>query len=152
MAERYCANIDQFERELATLPFEAARSRAEQLLARSTFLRTITWDSDPPVRTDLAPEVGSFVHRIRRIEAIENRDERYIDSSDISPFTWLPEYLCFGMDDEHIHVALRPNDETIYLLADDVSMKEALQSTLPTVYHWILYCDRSQELLSDNAG
>ena len=145
-AQRYVRAIGAYERELALLTPAEARAAAERVLAAPRFVRATPWHDSPPPRTELAPVLREFFHRIRRVEVPEG--ERSVDIAELAPLEWAPGYLCLGTTGvEHTHLAIRPGDESIYVLADDVGSDECVESAFATVYHWILWLERNEELL-----
>jgi hypothetical protein len=146
-AEHYVQALEAYERELALLTPAEARAAAERVLAAPRFVRVTPWQDAPPPLTELAPALREFFQRIRLVEAPES--ERYADIADLAPLEWAPGYLRLGTDLEHTHVAIRPDDESIYVLADDVPGDERVESTFATVYHWILWLERKEELLAE---
>ena len=142
--ERYVQGLDAYERELAALSAAAARARAEHVLGAPRFIRVVPWESPPPPRPELAPELGAFFRRVRRVEALAGA--RHADAAELAPLEWDPQYLLLGPDGEHTHLAVRPGDEAVYELADDVPRDEAVEQTFATVYHWVLWLEHSEEL------
>ena len=146
-AELYVQAIGVYERELAALTAAEAQAAAEQVLAAPRFIRATPWHDAPRPQTELAPTLREFFHRIRRVEG--SNGDRYADIAELEPLEWAPGYLRLGTDVEHTHVAIRPGDESIYVLADDVPSDERVESVFATVYHWILWLERKEELLAE---
>jgi hypothetical protein len=146
-AERYSQALRAYEGELAALTPAEARAAAERVLAAPRFIRTTPWHDAPPPNTELAPVLREFLQRIRLVEVPDA--ERCANAADLSPLEWAPGYLCLGTAGEHSHVAIRPGDESIYILADDVPHNERVESVFATVYHWILWLERNEELLGE---
>jgi hypothetical protein len=146
-AERYSQALRAYEGELAALTPDEARAAAERLLAAPRFIRTTPWHDAPPPHTELAPVLREFFQHIRLVEVAEA--DRCADAAELPSLDWAPGYLWLGTAGEHTHVAIRPGDESIYILADDVPADERVESVFATVYHWILWLERSEELLGD---
>jgi hypothetical protein len=146
-AERYSRALTAYEGELAALTPAEARAAAERVLAAPRFIRTTPWHDAPPPHTELAPVLREFFQRIRLVEGPEA--ERCADAAALPLLEWAPGYLSLGTAGEHTHVAIRPGDESIYLLADDVPHDERVELVFATVYHWILWLERTEELLRE---
>ena len=147
-SERYVQTLEAYERELASLPQAEARAAAERVLASSRFVRAAPRHDAPPGHTELAPALREFFDRFHRLEVPEG--ELCADIAELPPLDWAPGYLCLGATGvEHTHLAIRPRDESIYILADDVPIPERVESTFATVYHWILWLERKEELLAE---
>ena len=147
-AERYVQALNAFEQEFATLTPSEARTAAERVLAAPRFVRVTPWQDAPPPNAELAPTLREFFQRIRLVEIPES--ERCADVSHLVPLEWAPEYLSLGSTGvEHTHLAIRPNDESIYILADDVPIDKRVESVFATVYHWLLWLERKEELLTE---
>ena len=144
-AERVSQALEAYERELAALTPDEARAAAERVLATSRFVRTTPWRDAPPPHTELAPVLREFFQRIRLVEVPEAGP--CADAAELPPLESAPGYLCLGNTGvEHTDLAIRPGDESIYILADDVPIAERVESVFATVYHWILWLERSEEL------
>jgi hypothetical protein len=144
-AEHHVQAIGAYERELATLSAAEARTAAERVLVAPRFVRATPWDDSPP-HPELAPALREFFRRFRTVEVAEG--EQCADIAELAPLEWAPGYLRLGTDGEHTHLAVRPGDECIYVLADDVGHEERVDATFATVYHWILWLERNEELLA----
>ena len=146
-AERYAQALDVYGRALADLPAAEARVAAERVLASPRFIRTLPWQGPPAPHPELAPALGEFFRRVQRVE-VPGGDQR-ADAAELEPFEWDAGYLRLGTDGEHTHLAVRPGDEAIYVLADDVPSAERVESVFVTVYHWVLWLERTGELMAE---
>ena len=146
-AKRYAEAITAYEQELAGLPAPDARAQAERVIASPRFIRIVPWPAPRPARAELAPDVGAFFGVVQRVEVPDG--ETCADVADLAPLEWAPGFLRLGPDGEHTHLALRPGDEAIYVLGDDVPAEERVFTVLATIYHWLLYLERRAELLAE---
>jgi hypothetical protein len=147
-AERYAQAIRAYEKELVALSAAEARTGAERILAAPRFIRVVPPSRTPhPTHPELAPALRAFFHTIQRIEVANG--EAYADVAELTPLEWAPGFLRIGPDGEHTHLAVRPHDEAIYVLGDDVPEAERIFTVLATVYHWVLYMERREELLAE---
>jgi hypothetical protein len=146
-AERYAQALDEYERELDGLSAQKARAAAERVLAAPRFIRVVRWPMPQAPRGRLAPLLREFFGGVQRIEAPHG--ESYVDITELAPLAWASGYLCLGRVDEHTHIAVRPGDEGVYVMADDVPAEEALDTVLPTVYHYVLWLEHSEGLLAE---
>src|SRR5574338_951299 len=115
-AERYAHALAAYEQELAALSAPDARMAAERVLDGPRFIRAIRWSAPPTLPAELAPGLHSVFSRVRRVEV--PRGEQNADAAEIEPLDWAPGYLRLGTDSEHSHLAVRPGDESIYVLGD----------------------------------
>lgn len=145
-AERFAQALAACEQELAALSALDASASAERVLASPRFIRAVSWSTPPAPRQELAPALRSFFSRVRRVELPGG--EPHADAATIEPLGWAPGYLKLGTVDEHTHLAIRPGDESIYILADDVPGADRVESVFATVYHWVLWLERRGELLA----
>jgi len=146
-AERYVQALDAYERELDGLSAEHARAAAERVLAAPRFIRVVRWAVPQAPRAELAPTIREFFRGVQRIEVPDG--ESYVDITELAPVEWAPGYLFLGRDGEHTHIAVRSGDEGVYVMADDVPPEQARDTVLPTVYHYVLWLERSEELLAE---
>jgi hypothetical protein len=147
-AERYAQALAAYEEELAALSAPDAHMAAERVLAKPRFIRVVRWGALPTRRPEFAPALRAFFERIQRVEV--PRGEQRADVAEIEPLEWAPGYLRLGTDSEHTHLAIRPGDEAIYVLADDVPSADRVESVFATIYHWVLWLERNEELLADS--
>ena len=145
-AERYAHAIAAYEEELAALSAPEARARAERVIAAPRFIRVVPWTVPRPTHPELAPVLDAFFRSVQRVEV--PRGGAYADVTELAPLGWAPGFLYLGPDDEHTHLAVRPRDEAVYILGDDVPDAERVFTVFATVYHWVLYLERREELLS----
>jgi hypothetical protein len=146
-AERYAQAIDAYERELDGLSAEQAGAAAERVLAAPRFIRIVRRQVPQPPPGKLAPTIREFFRGVQRIEVPDG--ESYVDITELAPLEWAPGYLFLGRDGEHTHIAVRPGDEGVYVMADDVPPEKARDTVLPTVYHYVLWLERGAELLTE---
>ena len=144
-AERFAHALAACEQDLAALSGADARAAAEKVLADPRFIRVVRWSAPPTLRGDLALALRTFLGSVQRVEG---GDEEVVDGREIERLEWAPGYLRLGTEDEHTHLAIRPGDEAIYVLADDVPVADRIESVFATVYHWVLWVERKGELLS----
>ena len=145
--ERYLDALAAYERELAALPDTEARAEAERVLATPRFLRVTRWQSPPLPRVELAPSLSEFFRVMQRVE-VPDREE-CADIAELGPLEWAPGYLYLGTDGEHTHLAVRPGDESIYVLTDDVPEEDRVESVFSSIYHWVLWLERKESMLAD---
>ena len=145
-AERFAHALAAYEQELAALSGPDARVAAESVLAKPRFIRVVRWSAPPTPRRELAPALRAFFGSVQRVEG----GEQELDAAEIERLEWAPGYLRLGTDSEHTHLAIRPGDEAIYVLADDVPSADRVESVFATVYHWVLWLERKGELLADS--
>lgn len=145
-AERYVHAITTYEQGLAALSATEARAQAERVLAASQRLRVVPWRSTPPSRRELTASLGEFFRGVRCVEELSGMPSA--DAAELAPLAWAPGYWSLGPNDEHTHLAVRPGDESIYVLADDVSGDERVEQRFATVYHWVLWLQRDRDLLA----
>ena len=146
-SERYVQTLEAYERELASLTQAEAQAAAERVLAGSRFVRATPRHDVPARHTELAPTLREFFERFSRLEVAKGG--AHADIAELRPLDWAPGYLSLGATGvEHTHLAIRPRDESIYILADDVPIHQRTESTFPTIYHWILWLERTEELLA----
>ena len=146
-AERYVEAITAYEKELGKLSAAEARLQAERVLMAPRLLRVVPWESPPPSRPQLAGSLDEFFRGIRCVEALRGMPRA--DAADLAPLGWAPGYLGLGPSEEHTHLAVRAGDESIYVIADDVPPEQRIDRVFATVYHWILWLERDQELLAE---
>ena len=147
-AERYAQALAAYEQELADLPAADARVAAEQVLASPRFISVFPWTVAAAPGPELAPTLTEFFRRIQRVEVPGG--ERRADAAELEPLDWAAGYLRLGADGEHAHIAVRAGDEAIYVLADDAPSDDRVESVFATVYHWVLWLERSEELLAES--
>lgn len=134
--------MEQLRGEIRALPLEEARSAAEAALSDPTKFQRA--EKHPPSSTDiseLALELRSFFERYARVASrgacIAELDRQQIRASQI-----LDGYITIGIHVEHTELAVKPGDETIWVLADDVPSEEAVEDDFPSIYHYLLFVDR----------
>jgi len=151
VVERYAAAVAAYERELATLPAAAAREHAGHVLAASPFVRGLAWAGAPAPLLAAGLTAGQleFFRQFRRVEAAPT-GEPYVDAQELAPYEWEPAYLRVGQDSEHAHLAVRPGDEVLYVVADDEPPERAPSQSFPTLYHWVLWLHRRGELMGES--
>jgi hypothetical protein len=150
-AEHYVAAIAAYERGLAELPLAEARAEAERLLAEAKYFRVVPWEGAPEaLPVDLAPSLRAVFARVRRVEA--QRGEPYLDGADVGPYEWAPQYRQLGRDSEHAYVVVRPNEEMVYIFDETERPDPATAQRFNSVYHWLLWFHRSEQLLTEFAA
>jgi len=146
-AERYSQSIAAYEQELEHLPLEEAQQQAARLLGAPTSIRVHTWNG--PITADLAsltPHQHSILAEFRSIEA--RNGEPYVDAAELAPYRWDGSLVKIGVDSEHAYIVIRPGQETVYVVdeTEDLDLVKAQQ--FRTLSHWVLWLNRSGELLS----
>ena len=147
-AERYVEEILAYEKSLRTLGPAEAKSSAGQVLATSQYLRVTKAEGASSEHVaSLGRTYQEFFGQYGRVECSDG--ESYVDVAEIQLCPWATEYIRLGSNDEHTHVMARPDDDVVYVVADDVDAETMLESQFPTIFHWLLAMQRSDELLHD---
>jgi hypothetical protein len=120
----------------ALTPDEAER-RALDLLADPS--RYAVEAGEATVPAGVPPTVRRLFSRYRSIRAL--RDDLEIGVDLVSSSNVKAGLTTLGFASEHTYVTVHPTEETIYILADDVASNEAVESTHPSVFHYLVYRD-----------
>lgn len=146
-AEYYSRSIAAYEEELQRLPVDQAQRQAAQLLAAPSTIRLQRWPG--PTTTDVA-RLTAHQQRVfgqsRRIEALQG--EPYVDAAELAPYEWESSLLRIGRDSEHAYIVVRSGEETVYVVDETEDLDLAKAQRFPTLAHWVLWLNRSGELLA----
>jgi len=146
----YVAALEDYERRLALLPVNVAEREAVPVLERSRFLRT----EMPSGRVDAPPSLhetlrASYV-RFGRVESA--RGESYLDCGAARPLEWRPELIRLGQQYTHTHLVVSPGSERILVVADDEDVTASPESEYLSVWHWVLWLERNEQLLAESGA
>lgn len=149
-AARLAAGLAQalaaYGRELARMPIHEARERADPILRGEGLVRVVpATGSAPPSLARFGPSLQECFTRVRRISCLEGRS--YADPAELAPCRVAPAYWRLGQVEAHAHLCARPGDERLLVLPDDVADPVAHAEEFPSIYHWLLYQQRAEELL-----
>jgi hypothetical protein len=145
---RYGQQLD-YEAQLQALPIESARREAMRLLAATALLVATPVEGAPTKVSRLAPELRDFFSRYRRVQTTNGAI--YADAGTIEPCGWRAGFLEIGACDGHVHLMVRPGEEAVYEVADDVAAHEQVLATFPSIHHWVLALHFGEELAEGDA-
>jgi hypothetical protein len=138
----FLQKIEQLKGEIRELSLEEAKAAAEAALSNpARFDRVEAHTPSSANMSELAPELRSFFERYARV-ASQGAFIAELDSQQIRPSAILSGYIAIGIHVEHTELAIKPGEEGIWVLADDVPSEEALEDFFPSVYHYLLFVDR----------
>ena len=147
-AERYAEAIRAYERELAQVPLTEARARAEGVLAAATQVRVTPADQSAAMQLGhLAPGQQDVFGRARRVQALNG--EPYVDAAEVKPYEWDNRLVQLGLDSEHAYIVARPGEEAVFVVDETEELNLERAQRFPSLYHWILWLNRSSELLHE---
>jgi hypothetical protein len=128
--------------EVRQIPLDEAVKQAELLLSDPARFQC----SESPLARDGAAASGlprtarTFFERYDRVASLFSGTELARD--EIGPSTVAPGFTRVGNETEHTEVAVKTGEDTVYILADDVPTEIVIESTYPTLYHYIIAIDR----------
>jgi hypothetical protein len=147
--KRYMRELDALDAEIASMSLAQARASAVRVLAAPRFVKATKWSSRPKLHADLGPVLREFFTDIQVVEIPES--EQCADVALLEPFDFVDGFLNLGSDGEHTHLAIKPGDDAIYIVADDTE-EDHVSDTYASVYHWIVYIERREGLLAEYRG
>jgi hypothetical protein len=134
-----------YETQLQHLPIESARREALRLLATTALLKvTPASEPLPPLVTTLGPELRDFFARYRRVEVTNGAV--FVDVATVAPCAWWAGWIEIGSFDGHVHLMVRPGDDKVFEVADDIDERERVIGSYPSIHHWILAVHFAEEL------
>jgi hypothetical protein len=134
-----------YEAELQHLPIVSARREALRLLAATALLKvTPASEPQPPLVATLGPELRDFFALYRRVEVTNGAI--FVDVADIEPCAWWEGGIEIGAFDGHVHLMVRPGDDKVFEVADDIDERERVIGSYPSIHHWILAVHYAEEL------
>lgn len=142
----YMRDLDALETQVAAMPLSEVRAEARHILASPRHLRAGRWSGEPALHPELAPLLRAFFSEYQVVEIPDS--EQCADVSQLEPFDFIEGYLNLGTDGEHTHLAIKPGDESIYIVADDTD-EDHVSDMYATVYHWIVFIERREQRLTE---
>ena len=134
-----------FDAQLQHLPIESARREALRLLAATALLEVaVASESPPPMVATLGPELRDFFARFRRVGTVNGAI--FVDVASIEPCDWWPGWIEIGAFDGHVHLMVRPGEDTVFEVADDVDEHERVLGSYPSIHHWVLAVHYAEDL------
>ena len=128
-ARRYKLIEDRVER----LPLEEARALAHHVLDNPEWFRTERGDASVSLPSMTPGSVRDFYRRYVRTTG------RFCDvqpvAAECGPSEARPEMLRVSRDDAHVELCTQGTDDRVYLVANDVGPEEAVEGSVPSVYH-----------------
>jgi hypothetical protein len=94
--------------------------------------------------SELSPSIRNFFQDYPKV--ILTTDDVAISVGDVCRYAHDGQFLLLGSDGEHTHLVARPNDDRVYVVADDVPKESQIEGEFPTIYHWIVWVNKRGEL------
>lgn len=121
-----------------SIPLDEAKDRAEALFGQPCgFSRSAPTDKTPI--PSLSPGLQEFFASHGEITA--EGGEVAIGRQDIQPYGHDKSFIRLGQDGEHTHLAAKPGNDAVYVLADDVPKGKQVEDEFPSIYHYLLFVD-----------
>ena len=73
-------------------------------------------------------------------------DDAIICRDEIQPYKRDESLIWLGQDSEHTHLVAKPNEDTLYIVADDVPKAKQIEDQFPSIYHYIVFMNRRSRL------
>jgi hypothetical protein len=136
--------FDRMVESVKSIPLAEAKAEAEALFGRpSGFSRAAPTDTTPI--PGLSNDLQAFFARHGEVTAEEG--EVSISRGDIEPYGHDESFLRLGQDGEHTHLAAKPNESAVYVVADDVPKAKQVEEQFPSIYHYLLFVDRRERVV-----
>lgn len=121
-----------------SIPPAEAKARAEAMFSQpSGFSRSAPSDKTPI--PNLSPGLQEFFALHGEVTA--EMGEVVISRQDIQPYEHDRSFIRLGQDGEHTHLAAKPGEDAVYVLADDVPKGKQVEDEFPSIYHYLLFVD-----------
>jgi hypothetical protein len=125
--------------DVKSIPLPKARAEAEALFSQpSGFTRAAPADATPI--PGLSAELQEFFALHGDVTAEEG--EVSISRLEIAPYEHDKSFLRLGQDGEHTHLAAKPGESAVYVIADDVPRAKQVEESFPSIHHYLLFVDR----------
>jgi len=131
-ARRYQLIDDWVER----LPLEEARVLAWRVLDNPEWFQTELGDASASLPATTPASVREFYSRY--VRATGRFCDVQLVGAECGPSETRREMLLVGRDDAHIGLCARGTEDRIYLVADDVAPDEAIEGSVPSIYHAVV--------------
>ena len=134
-----------YEAQLQHLPIESARREARRLLAATALLEvTPASGLPPPLVATLGTELRDFFARYGRVGTTNGAI--FVDVAAIAPCDWWAGWIEIGAFDGHVHLMVRPGDDRLFEVADDIDEHERVIGSYPSIHHWVLAVHYAEDL------
>jgi hypothetical protein len=121
---------------IAGLTLEEARSLAWRVVDNPEWFRTQLGDGSKLLPSDAPPIVRELYHRYLSVTG-RFCDMRLV-ASDCRASEAQPDLLRVGWDDAHVELCIRGREDRVFLVATDVARGEAIEGSVPSLYHAIV--------------
>ncbi|MBI3985822.1 MAG: hypothetical protein HY343_02795 [Lentisphaerae bacterium] len=125
--------------QIRALSVEQARRKVKALFEQHPAI-LVTPAKTPADLPELAPGLRTFFSEIADVDL--EFDEAYLFRDDIAPYDRNTAFIRLGQDGPHHPLVTRPNDERVYVLAEDAAAGQEVETEYPSLYHWILAVSR----------
>ena len=131
-ARRY----ELIDRWIAHLSLDEAREVAQRVLENPEWFHTVLGNGSAALPADAPVTAREFYGRY--VSATGRYCDLQLVAADCAPSAVRSDLLRVGRDDAHVELCTRGWDDRVFLVANDVGPEEAIEGSVPTLYHAVV--------------
>lgn len=147
-ARQFGEQVQLWSVEVNGLGLAEAKAEAAEALADPALFACVRSPGSGDERLEpLAPALRAFFEEYEDVEAIRTGEQ--LARVLIAPSAVLDGFIAIGVDGEHAEAAVKPDEEIVYVLADDAPREEARVEHYPSVHHYLAFAARVGRVVPD---
>ena len=145
-------NRDQMKKEVdcfqqmceavKAIPLNDAKEEVKFLFLQPEAFKLASPSDTTPI-SNLSNELQDFFAVYGEITAKD--DEAIICRKEIQPYKRDKSFIWLGQDGEHTHLVAKPNEDAVYIVADDVPKAQQIEDQFPSIFHYIVFVNRRSQ-------